>query len=190
MSSVYALEASEVAKQLRNTKSGRALQELGPAVRKGLAVQTCAHCIKHNIVCEMYTAELHIAGSPCTDWSNFGCHNTIEGKTDIDWLAWIGLRVKLQEAQIQMANVIPVDINLVMDFLGHLYNVEYTDVSSEQFGWPVRRPRKYIVLKHKWKTLPNPVELRVWAERFHRLCCISRGDFLASTEHEVSDDLK
>ena len=44
------------------------------------ALKDTCHCIQHDKECPFPVADLHAAGCPCTDWSNYGTKLGTEGK--------------------------------------------------------------------------------------------------------------
>ena len=84
---------------------GKAWAILKPSIVAGVAVQTTAMCLRHKRPCKLTMAHCHIAGTCCQDHSDFGLQRGLQGKGASALLAWLGLRLLLQEPQIIQENV-------------------------------------------------------------------------------------
>ncbi len=102
--------------------------------------------------CQAESADVHTAGTMCTDYSPRGLRNKENGRCFIMFLAWCGQRIELQEPVIIHENVTEFDTAWLLLMLGVLYHIESTLLSPETCGWPVRRQRRYTILRHKCKT--------------------------------------
>ena len=60
-------------------------------------MQLSSYCKSHDKHCRIQTAHKHEAVAPCTDASPWGEQRKQLGVTQIYLLAWIGLRLALQE---------------------------------------------------------------------------------------------
>ena len=77
-----------------------------PLMQKRQATSRKAWCFKHGRMCEAdRAAHLHVAGTPCTDWSQRGLMQKAEGCTWKAFLAWIARRWDYQEACLIQENV-------------------------------------------------------------------------------------
>ena len=100
----------------------------------------------------MQEADTHIAGTSCVDYSPRGTQGGDRGPTFVAFLAWIGMRLELQEAIIVHENVQQFDPAALVAYLGCLYYVDSAVLNPEREGWPVARVRRYTILRHKFKT--------------------------------------
>ena len=69
------------------------------------------------------------------------------------FLAWVALRLLLQEPVIIQEKVPAFDVGLLVRFFGALYYIESVVLDPAQFGWPVRRTRRWTIMRHKSKTM-------------------------------------
>lgn len=93
-----------IVKKLDKTP-GRAWAVLKPSVLAGRAIIAEAYCLRHMRICKVEVAHVHIAGTCCQDHSDFGNGRGLQGKGAAALLAWLGLRLLLQEAEILQENV-------------------------------------------------------------------------------------
>ena len=81
--------------------------------------------------------------------------------------------------------------SLVM-FLHDIYFIDDANVMMPAtFGWPVKREREYVVLRHRQQAIPMVSPLSRFSKIFHRLCMTSWREicFLAQgTAAGVVDD--
>ena len=113
-------------------------------------------------------AHIHIAGTPCTDFSTRGSLQGLEGKTTEHLFAWIGHRLLLQEPFIVQENVLGFVTSVLVETMGHLYSIEVIVLDPTLLGWPVARQRKYTLMKHKGKTGPMAKPLNEFGRLFLR----------------------
>jgi len=110
------------------------------------------------------------------------------GVTIIYFLAWVGLVLKLEYANICQENVPSFLTQLLQTYLGHLYFIDYAIETPKPFGHPVSRDRKLTCLRHKLKTVAWMSPLAPFFKRFHRVCNTTWRDFFCSTEAEQAED--
>ena len=108
-------------------------------------------------------ASIHIAGTPCTDWSSMGTQSGAGGLTMVFLFAWIGLRRLVQEPVIIQENVTKFCVSYLEKFIGDLYFIDVSVEQSGDFGVPCMRERQFIVCRHKSE---DPWMAHA-AERFH-----------------------
>eukprot|EP00438_Fugacium_kawagutii_P020454 Skav206759 [mRNA] locus=scaffold167:274561:284256:- [translate_table: standard] len=126
-----------------------------------------AYCIKHNQLCKVEEADIHVAGTPCTDYSVKGEMEEEDGKTFQLFLIWIALRLRLQEKIILQENVGRFPVALLRKYLGHLYEIESIILSPAELGWGVERKRRWTVLRHRYKTGSFATPLTIFTAMFH-----------------------
>ena len=120
------------------------------------------------LTCQVCTANLHIAGTPCTDFSPRGAMKGLLGVTTGYLFCWMLQRLLLEDDYALQENVASFTTRIISDTLGHMYHVEQTLLDPRDYGWPVARVRKYTVLMHKAKTGAMRQPLNVFARLFHR----------------------
>ena len=123
------------------------LATLLPLIRTGRAVRRYAPCLRHpEGTCEHSRAKLHIAGTPCVDYSAFGSHAGDAGPTSQHFAAWAALRLLLEDLVIIHENVPSFSAEVLKDIFGAKYVIETIILDPQQLGWPVVRKRRYTVL--------------------------------------------
>ena len=113
-------------------------------------------------------ATIHIAGTPCTDFSTRGSRNKELGKSFVCLLAWISMRLMLQESVVIQENVVQFCTELLVRLLGHLYHFRVVERSPSQLGWPVTRNRLWTVMRHRYKTGSFKMPLTIFAKLFYK----------------------
>lgn len=104
-------------------------------------------CVKHGRVCPLLRADQHTAGTPCTDYSNWGLRKKGQGPTAKLFAVWIALRRSLREPVLLHENVPNFGQDTLLDLLGDLYIVlSVSPVCPSAMGWPIRRPRQISLL--------------------------------------------
>ena len=100
----------------------------------------------------MEAAQLHVAGTPCNDFSSRGEMQGVNGPTFTHFLSWASMRLRLQEEAGCQENVDSFPTALLHQLIGHLYFVDTSTLTPLSFGFPVSRVRKYSVFRHRYKT--------------------------------------
>ena len=106
-------------------------------------------CAKCGGTCTMQTSDIHIAGSPCTDFSMKGLRCGEHGPQMYAFLAWVILRLYLKDKIIVHENVVQMGIALLEELLGHMYIVWRIVICPTSLGWQAKRDRQYCVLVRK-----------------------------------------
>ena len=122
--------------------------------------------VSSRVVSEAKEADVHVAGTPCTDFSSRGSLNKTEGATMVPFLAWAAERRRVQEKWILQENVLAFDTDFLSDCLSDLYHVQAVQLDPAEYLWPVVRKRKYTLLKHKFKTGPVTCPINRFAKWF------------------------
>ena len=112
---------------------------------------------------------IHIAGTPCTDFSLRGSQDGADGVTIVYLYAWAAQRRDLQEEYVVQENVVQFEIELLDDLLGDLYHIDAVVTDPTSTGWPVNRTRRYIIMRHKIKTGSFATPLNQFARLFLKL---------------------
>eukprot|EP00959_Pyramimonas_sp_CCMP1952_P344033 7205875-Pyramimonas_sp.AAC.1 len=169
---------------------------LGPIVKQFKAVTNCAECVRHGKMCEIKMAKINFSGIPCIDFAAIGSHGREGGDTALAMLAWLGLRLLLQEPIIVVENVIQFPASLLAEYLGDagqqrgLYYIDQHIDTSSNYGLPVSRERKWLVLTHRVKTLAVISPLSDFVKRFHRVVGFTWKSFFVSSDAVVKDALE
>eukprot|EP00969_Alexandrium_andersonii_P067458 2975894-Alexandrium_andersonii.AAC.1 len=108
-----------------------------------------AHCEIHKKCCKLHMARAHVAGTPCTDFSSLGAERREHGQTTLYLMAWLGLRLQLQEPTVVQENVVSFPPQLISQFLSEFYYIDIIVVDSAEFGFAATRVRKWCVMNHR-----------------------------------------
>ena len=170
---------------------GKALDALGPVVKQGKGIKSHAWCFRHNRVCHCRETDRHVAGTPCTAFSAQGARKKEADVTIIYFLAWVGLRLLLQDCIVLFENV-PGLLPLIVEFLSQTYFVDPAEdmspMTPSAFGWAITRPREYYVLRHRQKAVPLVSPLSRFTRRFHAACRWSRHEFFWLHKFDGEDE--
>ena len=159
------------------------------AVCSGRAVQASAYCHTHGRKCCMEAAKVHIAGTPCIDWSSYGTGQAEDGPCCAAFVSWCGLRALLEEPIVIHENVTAFDIKTLSEVLASKYTMHTICVDARQFAWPQHRARRYTILLHKQKVAPQlRHDLKDFIQIASRGGTISLSDFLVGTPSELDAD--
>ena len=121
-------------------------------------------------------ARCHCAGTSCTAFASIGKQLGIRDATVLPFMAWICLRIILQEPVILHENSTRFPLELLQRFLGHLYWIDSSNIEASDYGAPVRRERKITRLYHKQKTVMSGVLFSTFNRRFQRVCNMTYRD--------------
>lgn len=103
----------------------------------------CVKCGKH---CTLTRADIHRAGSPCTDASSMGKMTYMDGPNAKVFFTWCALRRRLREPVVVHENVPKFGTHALEDALGDLYIICRDVFDPTAFGWPARRPRQICIM--------------------------------------------
>ena len=87
----------EYISSVENKKNTNVLEVLTPVIKAGKAMKKCGWCRIHQQNCWLEETEMHTAGTPCRDDSSQGQQDGLDGKQTSFLLAFIALRMMLQE---------------------------------------------------------------------------------------------
>ena len=161
---------------------------LGPAVRSNRSVVRAAWCYRHNRHCRFPSCTLHVAGSSCTDHSQFGDQLALSGHTLIPKLAWIAQRRAIQEPLVLVENVVAFPEELLESFLGDIYYMQVVKVDASMY-WIQKRIRTIILLLHKHKTVAPPIRLEQFVVRMTRQIHTSWMAVLTASRADLDSEL-
>eukprot|EP00959_Pyramimonas_sp_CCMP1952_P199558 4174202-Pyramimonas_sp.AAC.1 len=185
ISSFFVPELSETIAKLK-AQPHLALQLLGPAIQSGNAMGTRAWCHTHKQHCCIKGARLHVAGTPCPDYSAIG---TQCGPSIVDELAWIGQRRQLQESVVPQENAKELFFQMYEDLLRDNYDIEHCILDSFDFGFPYHRVRRYIVYRNRRTTATPNVTLADVLDGLKRPCGTDIIAFKVADESEIQSEL-
>ena len=123
-------------------------------------------------------ADVHAAGTPCTDFSMRGQLQGLDGKTTVHLFAWIILRLLMEEPYVIQENVQGFTTSVLADTMGHVYFFDQTTVDPLEYGWPITRVRKYTLMRHKLLTGPMSQPLHAYS----RIFLTTHSDSSAATD--------
>lgn len=114
--------------------------------------------------------DVHVAGSPCTDVSPQGLRQGCRGPTFIPFVVWCLLVAKYKHKRVIHENVPEFDAKFwLVTLLGHIYDVHSVVLDSADYGFCVRRERRWSVLSHRGFLTAPTISLQdfVWLCRRH-----------------------
>ena len=139
---------------------------LVPLILSDEAMKRSAFCHNCGKVHEAEEADFHIAGTVCTAFSKKGNHQMLDDVTVLDLLAWVAHRRLIQEPILGQENVDDFPSNQFLQWLGDLYDVQVVVLDPADFGWGIRRRRKYHLFRHKYKAGPASCPLHLFVNIF------------------------
>ena len=110
-----------------------------------------AYCSSCQRQCTITESDIHIGGTPCTDFSPRGDRDQLSGKTTMALLSWASMRRDVQEPYWVQENVPAFPESVLQELLSDLYEIQSCVLDPAGLGWPVTRRRQYIVGRHKTK---------------------------------------
>lgn len=161
-------------------KPSMAIEILGPVIAKGTAMRREGWCLTHQKWCILKPSKRHVAGTSCKPYSKKGSQLGQVDPEIVFTLAWIGLRIELQEPEVISENVKTVGQpgmvaslrggasvsngptgqvcdaglgNLLLRFLAPYYDMECVVMDPTFFGFPFSREREFIKMTHKQKVV-------------------------------------
>ena len=126
-------ELGEIIQELKK-KPSMAVEVLGPIMSSRKAMRRKSYCLVHEKDCFLKTAREHTAGSSCTAHSRQGKQLGLCDGNVLSLLAWIGLRLEVQETEITLENVPQFPTETLNRLLGTLYHVEAVNLDPRMFG--------------------------------------------------------
>eukprot|EP00434_Breviolum_minutum_P006415 symbB.v1.2.005662.t1/scaffold327.1/size259883/15 len=162
-----------------------AVEVLGPLISAKKAMKLDAPCLTHGKNCTMKPSRRHVAGTSCKPWSVKGSGLAAADPEIVFTMAWLGLRIMLEDDEILSENVKSpsstsssdpsgvVDAglgNLLLRFLAPLYHMETTLLDPSMIGDPFSRQREFVKMRHKAKCLCELSPMSRFNKRFFRVC--------------------
>ncbi|CAE7569950.1 unnamed protein product [Symbiodinium sp. CCMP2592] len=149
-------------------KPAMTLEVLQPLLRTNRLVQTSAHCLVHGRTCCLKTCNRHIAGTSCRPFSKRGSGLGCNDQEIVYFMAWLGLRMLLQEPDVTQENVVGFPPDVIEQAVSSIYYMEVCELDAVQFGCACARRRQFIRLRHKEKVLGEISPLARFSTRFFR----------------------
>ena len=147
----------------------------------------------------MKTARRHLAGTSCRPFSRKGTRLGLLDVETLNLLAWVGLRIELQEADVTQENVEGCATDVFSRFLGPLYWIDKVLCDPTSYGWPVARSRQFLRMRHRVKVLAEISPVATFSKRFWRaiefawtdMLCFHKDEFKQKTviEDEIQKEL-
>ena len=69
------------------------------------------------------------AGHPCVDWSSRGSGKGLDGESCAAFLAFVALRMLIQEQHVITENVAAFIIAIYKEFLGNIYHIDLEEMT-------------------------------------------------------------
>ena len=103
-------------------------------------------------------------------------------------MAWLGLRMLLQEPDVTQENVVGFPPDVIDQAVSSLYYMEVCELDAVQFGCACARRRQFIRLRHKEKILAEISPLSRFSARFFRAVTYHWSEQLVSrrTRHSLT----
>ena len=154
-------------------------------IKEGGAMQHMAWCYRHEAMCRHPVAKIHVAGTPCTDWSPFGSRSGVTGPSLCYFMSWVGMRRAFQEPIIIHEIVEDFAIPMLEAMLGDIYNLATIVTDCSLMGWAVHRRRRYTILSHKTKTTGETRSLEAYFKSLPRDSNSTFEEYLLATPCEL-----
>ena len=114
-----------------------------------------------------------------------------EGKAMIDTMTWIAHILNAEHAIFVSENV-PCDdlVKTMKELLGHLYNIQVVrdEANPCRLGWPVNRPRQFLVGFHELKNAEPPMWLAPYVGQFARNTTLTWRRFLDASDSDLRNE--
>ena len=111
-------------------------------------------------------ADVHVAGTPCVDFSVRGSTLGEQGDAFLCFLCWAAGRRYHQESIVIQENVKGFPQRLLIDLLGDIYDIQAVVINPSNHGFPSERPRQWVVMRHRSKTHAFTCNLSTWVSMF------------------------
>lgn len=112
------------------------------------------------------SSDVHVAGTPCVDFSLRGNQMQELGPAFLVFLCWCAHRREQQEAVIVQENVTAFPVQLLIDLLGDIYDIQSACINPASLGFPSQRSRQWVVMRHRTKTCGFSLSLDVFSKLF------------------------
>jgi site-specific DNA-cytosine methylase len=168
------------------------------AVRDHILGAPCSStmwCVKCGKYCKAEQADLHIAGSPCQDFSCLGSRSQINGKRNRPFFSWCRHRLHLREPFVLHENVVSFGLQHLATCLSAEYAVvKRFELCATMFGWASKRRRQFVILVHR-SLLRSDIpatfstKLDTMMALFFRECKYGLLQYAGASESELAEDL-
>eukprot|EP00959_Pyramimonas_sp_CCMP1952_P364532 7633657-Pyramimonas_sp.AAC.2 len=149
-----------------------------------------SYCRVHKKRCKFSPGRLHACGSPCIDFSPLGLRRRADGKSAESFVSWATLMRRTKPTIMVHENSDHFNIEILESAFSDMYVISSTIICPSQFGWPIRRKRRWTLLLHKRSvalthcTLDNVIALVVKP----RVC--TWHVFMVATDEDVESELR
>eukprot|EP00959_Pyramimonas_sp_CCMP1952_P019346 408996-Pyramimonas_sp.AAC.1 len=92
---------------------------------------------------------LHVAGTPCIDWSAMGQLLGFNGPTAVIFECWVHERLFEEEDVIIHECTRNFPVSCLSERLGEKYVILSLLITPQEFGWPCSRPRRWTIMVKK-----------------------------------------
>ena len=109
----------------------------------------------------------------------------------IDTMAWIAHILNVEHSVFVSENVPSDDlVQTMIELLGHLYHIQVVrdEANPCRLGWPVNRPRQFLVGFHKLKKAAPPMCLAPFVSQFARGTTLTWRNFLVASDSDLRID--
>ena len=178
------------------SRERRCVEVLKTLMTSTVCTKRSGYCLRCEKICQVACEDIHLGGTPCTDFSARGTRDEMQGQTTWALMAWIAMRRDIQEPYWAQENVCEFPVSFLQEQLQDLYEVQSVVVDPATLGWPVTRRRQYVVGRHRQKTVPWNMRLDAFVSHFtHPPKCDTSGVvppwdiFFVASDHELRDEL-
>lgn len=135
ISAFWSPDLQPIIHQLKS-KPTMAVDVLAPRIAQGNATTRVAYCCQHGKKCSLKVARRHLAGSSCVAHSKRGAGLSLADPGVVHLLAWISIRLDLQEAHILQENTKGFPVEILKRFLFRHYWIDVEVLDACLFGVP------------------------------------------------------
>ena len=112
-----------------------------------------------------------IAGVTCLDHSSFGKRKALTGPSMVCYMVW-AFQMMADQPELIIIECVVLFALRSLNAFHQLYTVATLDFSPTDLGIPSRRPRKYMLLRHRSKTTDHEdLEVEFWRLFSRSLVC-------------------
>ena len=163
-------------------------------VTSGSLCTAAADCERHccsGVKCIARRAIVHVAGTPCVDWSAQWAKRLREcGPSMLATLVWLAQRLLVAEPLLVHENVKGFDVGLLVAALGNSYII-FSHVSNfADLGFAVTRVRRLTICVRKYLYLKVTFSWSDFVNSCRRVTRYSWHDFLRASPEEIEESVR
>jgi site-specific DNA-cytosine methylase len=168
------------------------IDDLIPLIKDIRSARDTSWCVVHNKLCPIVGTDVHIAGTPCPDFSPAGPRTGAAGRTIKYFAAWCASVRRADHTCVIHENSGKFPVALLEATLGDKYVIQSSVVNPSEFGWPTRRERRWTVLLHRIRVSDTMMSLSSFLGTFRRSFAVdcSWKQFCIATDEELDDELR